>query len=164
MNIITLNTLELTNFDKNSPSHLIFLKKLIKDKTITRRFQGFSGNVLHNFSNTIFGNGFFIQKDNTLIGYISIGKYNDQEKSIYLQAAISSDFRGQGFGKLTLEEVSDHIFKNYYEVEKIILKIANDNIQSLATANSCGFKWLEKDYYIKFNPYLREHQNNHFEL
>lgn len=154
--IIKLENLELLTFDKNNKKHLIFLKKLINDQAVKDRLHGLGGNILHNRNNLVLGNSFFVQKDNELIGYINIGEFNDNEKAIYLKAAITFEYRGKGYGKLMLHEVSDYIFKNYLEVENIIVKIANDNKASIQTANSCNFKWLRDDFYIKTNPYLNK--------
>ena len=157
MTIITLKSLELTTFDKNNKQHLLFLKTLINDEMIKKRLQGISGSILHSYNNSIFGNSFFVQKNNEPIGYIKIGEFNKKENSVYLQGAISSIYRNQGYGKQMLNEINDYIFRNHQEVQCIILKISYDNSESLSTANSCGFTWLSNDYYIKYNPYLDIH-------
>ncbi|MEG1648008.1 MAG: GNAT family N-acetyltransferase [Bacilli bacterium] len=154
MNKIKLNTLTLSDFDKTNIEHISFFKKLAHDKSIESRFQGLGVGLLHTYDKTFFDRGFFVEVNDELIGYINIGNFNELEKCVYLREAIDSDKRGKSYGKLLLKEISEYIFSNYMQVEKIILKIAFDNISSLNTANACGYKLLYSDYYYLLNPYL----------
>ncbi|MBE6154785.1 MAG: GNAT family N-acetyltransferase [Firmicutes bacterium] len=155
-----LNTIDLITFDKNNPIHLEFLKSLIKDESIIKRFHGFSSGLLHTKKDEFFGQAYFLEENNELFGFVDIGNYIVDEKSVYLRIAVDKNKRGKGYGKKILEEVSEFIFKNKLQVESIKVKIANDNIQSLNMAASCGYEWVNSDYYIKYNPYL----NNNEEL
>lgn len=154
MNSIELTTLKLVVFNKKDKEHLKFLKLLLQDKSILQRFQGLANKLLHNYGDDFFDRGFLVANTDKLIGFINIGAYNNLEKSVYLRAAISKFERGNGYGKKLLEEITIYIFTNYPQVESIRLKIASDNKESLATASSCGYTWLEKDYYLKYNPYI----------
>lgn len=156
--VIELNTLNLVTFDKSNHKHLTFLKKLIKDKVVLERFQGFSQHLLHNFGNEFFDRGFLILIEQDVVGYVDISNYNYIEDSVYLRCAIDKDFRGKAIGKRLLSELTNYIFDNYSYIGKIRLKIADDNTSSLKVADACGFKWEEKDYYTKFNP-LKENVN-----
>ena len=95
----------------------------------------------------LFDHSFFVKHDSVLIGYINIGAYNKDEKCVYLRAAIDLDKRGLSYGKTLLAEISEYIFLEYPNVHSIKLKIADDNIPSLMTANYCGYKWLRDDFY-----------------
>lgn len=153
MEEIKLNTLSLKTFDKNNKEHLLFLKKLVRDESITNRFNGILP-MLTKDTDEIIGKGFFISDKNKLVGFIEIGQFNIEEKCVYLRAAVDKDLRGQHYGKRTLEDVSNYLFQNYNKLESIKVKIAHDNIPSIKTAASCGYKWLRDDYYILNNPYL----------
>lgn len=150
--VIELSTLSLVTFDKNNPKHLIFLKKLIKDKIVSERFQGFTQHLLHNFGNEFFDRGFLILLEQDIVGYVDVGEYNYKNDSVYLRCAIDEDFRGKAIGRRLLSELTDYIFNNYPFVENIRLKIADDNKASLKVALACGYKWEDKDYYVKTNP------------
>ena len=149
---IKIGTLTINNFDKNNITNLEFIKKLCNDDTIKSRFQGMLSGLLNN--NEFFDHGFLVSHNNELVGYVHIGALNFEEKSVYLRAAVDKDKRGMNYGKTILSEITEYIFNNFKEVESIRLKIANDNKASLMTSNACGYKWLEKDYYVKYNPYL----------
>ncbi len=156
--MIKLDSLTLVDFDKNSKEHLGLLKKLVKDETILKRFQGFSQYLLHNYGSNFFNKGFLIDYDNKLVGFVHIGIYNELEDSVYLRCAIDKDFRGNSIAKLTLAELTEYIFNTYPFVGKIRLKIADDNVASLRVASDCGYVWEEKDYYGKINS-LKENKS-----
>ena len=148
---IKLNTLEICSFDKNDSSHLCFLKKLVKDQTVLSRFQGFTHRLLHHTDEQFFGRGFLISKDSKIVGYVDIGNFNVEEENVYLRCAIDDNERGKGVGKTLLKELTFYIFQNYQFVDHIKLKIAHDNVGSLKIAESCGYVWINQDYYIKQN-------------
>ena len=149
---IKIGTLTIHNFDKNNKTELEFIRKLCKDETIKSRFQGIFTGLLND--KDFFNRGFLVTHNDNLIGYLHIGAFNNEERCVYLRAAVDENSRGFGYGKTILEEITEYIFKNYSQVESIRLKIASDNRASLMTANACGYKWLENDFYIKYNPYL----------
>lgn len=152
---IKLDTLKLVTFDKDQEHHVIFLKELIKDKTILRWFSGITNNLLHNHGDEFFDRSFFVEdENNNLVAFINIGDFNEIERAVYLRAATRREYRGLGIGKTLLLEITNYIFKNHNEVDMVKLKIDSENKASLATANACGYKWLEKDYYGKLNPNL----------
>lgn len=157
MESITMETLSLNTFDKDNKIYLDFLKKLLCDKTIKQRFQGFLPNLLRENTNSIIGRGFFVSCDNELIGYIDIGNYNINEKSVYLRCAIEKSKRKKAYGRRILSEISDYIFNTHPEVETIKLKIDKDNVPSLKVADACGYKWINDDYYGLSNPYTKSH-------
>lgn len=157
MDKVILTNLVLVVFDKNKEEHLIFLKSIIKDKTILAKFQGLTNNLLHNHGDEFFDRSFLVStKDNKLIGFINVGDFNTKDKCIYLRYAVDINVRGLGYGKQLLSEITDYIFYNYPEVETIRLKIASDNKASLGTANACGYKWYIDDFYFAYNPNLSE--------
>lgn len=55
MEYAKLGSLSLNTFDKNNKEMLEFLKKLIKDETITSRFQGLTDGLLRNPNNEFLG-------------------------------------------------------------------------------------------------------------
>lgn len=151
-----LNTIELHTITKESIKEIEFYKELLKDEVINYRVHGLGGILLPIDKVPFLGRAFLTSLKDELFGYIHIGEFNHKEEAVYLKAAIHKDKRGNGYGKLLLEEITNYIFLNYQEVKCIKLKIANDNKASIYTANSCGYIWLVDDYYIKYNPYLEE--------
>ncbi len=156
MEYLKLETLSLHTVDKKDKVALEFIKKLCHDKTISDRFTGLTEGLLTNPEKKFFGYSFLVTYNDKYIGYIRIGNIYEDEKSVYLRAAIDQDARGNNFGATLLNEITEYIFNNYHEVESIRLKIAPDNIPSLKTAEAGGYKWLIDDFYIKYNPYLSE--------
>ena len=151
-----LATIDLHTITKDSLKEIAFYRELLKDETINYRVHGLGGILMKSDKIPFLGRGFITSLNDELFGYIHIGKFNSEEKAIYLKAAIHKDKRGLGYGKLLLEEITDFIFLNYQEVECIKLKIASDNKASISTAIACGYEWLFNDYYIRYNPYLNE--------
>ena len=149
---IKLKTLKLVPFDKNNKEHILFLKKILNDKTITKRFSGFLSK-LNSKSTNILNKAFFIS-DTNIIGFIDIGNFNQDEECVYLRGAIDKEKRGNNYGHRMLDEVSEYIFINYPEIKKIKLKIDNDNYSSIKTAESCSYTNLLNGYYAKRNPYI----------
>ena len=146
-----MDEISFTTFDKNNKDHIIALKEMIKDEEIVKRFQGYLPR-LNNPSPTIFNKGFWVTFDNTIIGYLDIGNYNKDEDCVYLRAAIFKEYRNKHFGTDMLKEACNYIFTNYPFINKIKLKIDNDNIASQKVADNAGFKWEKDDYYYLDNP------------
>ena len=140
-----------TTFDKDNKEHINILKEMIKDEEITKRFQGYLPR-LNNPNNTIFNKGFWITFNNTIVGYLDIGNYNKDEDCVYLRAAIFKEHRNKHLGTDMLKEACNYIFINYPFVNKIKLKIDNDNIASQKVAGNAGFIWERDDYYYLDNP------------
>jgi len=154
MKYLKLNTITLHTITKDSLEEIKFYREISKDEEVDKRLHGLGGVMLSVISHPFFGRGFLTSLDDTLFGYLHVGNYNELEKAIYLRAAIDKNQRKNGLGKRLLQEITDYTFLNYQEVECIKLKIARDNIASRNTAISCGYMWLEDDFYIKYNPYL----------
>lgn len=153
MIIMKMDTLYLVSFDKDNKQHLEFVMELLHDETIKERFQGIF-TTLSNISDDIYDSAYLVKDGNELIGYIDISNLDD-DGAIYLREAVSEKHRGNCYGSRILKEVTKFLFNNVGEVERIKLRIASDNISSLKTADACGYKWLEKDYYYKDNMRVR---------
>lgn len=157
MKDIQLESLTLKQFDIKNKEHLIMLKKLINDQSITSRFNGFLPRLNEKSTNAL-NKGYLIADQDKLIGFIDIGAYEKSDKCVYLRAAIDKNERGKRYGKRSLTEVSNYLFQNYKEIESIRLKIAKDNIASRNTAASSGYKLLTDDFYYLDNPYLEKNK------
>ena len=155
-----LNTIMLHTITKESQEEIKFYRELCQDKVINDFVHGLNGVLLSPLKFPFLGRGFLTSLNGELFGYIHIGDFNEEEKAVYLKAAIHSSKRGKGYGKLLLSEITDYIFLNYGEIEVIKLKIASENKASINTANACGYLCFGSDYYIKYNPYLNEEIKN----
>lgn len=154
MLFIQLETLSLYIIDKKNKLDLEFVKKLFHNEDIKKWVHGISNVLNDNINGDFFGHGFIIKDGETYIGYVGIGEYYSDEKCVYLRYGIDKEVVGNGYGKKILSEITEYTFLNYPDVEKIKLKIDRANIPSLKTANSCGYKWLSDDFYIKYTPYV----------
>lgn len=155
MKFVELETLSLYIIDKQNKQDLEFVKSLFHDEGIRKWVNGISNVLSDNYDKNFFDSGFIVKKSDEYIGYIGIGNFNQEEKCVYLRAGISKEKTGHGYGKMLLNEITEHIFSNYDEVESIKLKINSANIPSLMTANSCGYKFLNDDFYVKYNPNIK---------
>lgn len=151
-----METLNLVSFDKENVEHIIFLRKLLRDKTISERFNGLLPQLNAKHNDGVIGKGFFLADGDELVGYVDIGQYNVEEEAVYIRGAVDKDKRGNHYGYRLLSETTDYIFANYPKVRNVKVKIAEDNTASLKTAGACGFIWLGSDYYGKSNPYEKE--------
>lgn len=156
MNNINIGTLNLCEFDKENKEHLELFKKLIKDKSISLRFQGLLNTLMSERNKEIFDKGYLLKDNQNFVGYMYIGAYNENEKCVYLREAIDNNARGNNYGKTALKEVSEYLFQTYAKIEQIKLKIAPDNIPSLKTAEACGYKWERDDFYYLENQFLKQ--------
>ena len=69
-------------------------------------------------------------------------RVNDE---IFVEYSIVNEFRGKGYGKLVLSEVSEYLFNNY-NIKSISLDIEPSNIASIMTAVSVGYIENEEEY------------------
>ena len=152
MENIKLNNIELVTFDKENKLHLEYLKKILKDQTIKSRFQGIFPALLS--KENFFGKGFFIDYENELVGYAQIGKYNKEEKCVYiLGGAIDKEHRGKKvkdektLGDIMLDDITTYILYNFKEVEQVKLTISDDNIPAIKHAKKCGYEHLTSTHY-----------------
>lgn len=99
LEFIKIGELSLKLFNKENLTDLEFVKNLCKDETISKQFQGILVGLTHNPKKELFGHSFLVTHNLDLIGYINIGSYNEDEKSVYLRAAIDKDKRGFSYEK-----------------------------------------------------------------
>lgn len=154
MDNINIGKLSLCFFDKDNKEHMLFLKKILKDESVIKRFQGFLPHLLKS-ANDIFGKGFFLSLNNELIGYVDFGNFNEKEEAVYVRQLVDKDKRSKGYGRLILSEVCDYVFKTYPFIHKIKARIAPDNINSIMMVYNAGFINDRDDYYSLSNPYIK---------
>ena len=159
MLFIQLETLALYIIDKKNKQDLEFVKRLFHNEEIKKWVHGISNVLNDNINCEFFGHGFIIKDGEKYIGYIGISEFVRDENCVYLRAGLDKDVVGNGYGKKTLSEITEYIFLNYPDVEKIKLKIDRENLPSLNTANACGYKWLYDDFYINYNPNVHMNRN-----
>ena len=154
MENIRLENIELVNFNKENKEHLEYLKKLLNDASIKKRFQGILPALLS--KEKFFGKGFLLEYDNELIGYTQIGNFNKEEESVYLLgAAIDKEHRGKKtengktLAELMLNDISNYILHNYKQVKQIKLTISDDNVPAIKLSQKCGYEHLTSTHYGK---------------
>lgn len=87
--------------------------------------------------------GYVVCLNDIFIGYVFISKRVNDE--IFVEYSIVNEFRGKGYGKLVLSEVSEYLFNNY-NIKSISLDIEPSNIASIMTAVSVGYIEDEEEY------------------
>lgn len=155
MKFIELETLSLYIIDRQNKEDLEFVKKLFHDENIKKWVNGISNILSEDRNRDFFGSGFIVKNVDEYIGYVGIGNFNKEEKCVYLRAGISKDKTGHGYGKRLLNEITEYMFSNFSDLESIRLKINSENIPSLMTANSCGYRFLYGDFYVKYSSKVK---------
>lgn len=87
--------------------------------------------------------GYVVQLGDQFIGYFFISKRIKDE--VFLEYSLINKFKGKGYGKLMLSEVSEYLFNNY-NIKSITLDIEPSNLPSVMTAVSVGYTVDEDDY------------------
>lgn len=155
MKNIKIGEFHLCSFDKNNKNHMLFLKKILKDDSVIKRFQGFLPHLLKD-TNDIFDKGFFVSKNNELIGYVDFDNFSKEEQAVYIRQMIDKEKRGLGYGSSILSEVCNYVFKTYPFVTKVKARIAKDNVKSIMMAYNAGFINDIDDYYTLSNPSIKQ--------
>ncbi len=155
MSKFKLNDLVLENFDCNNKDHLLYLKELMRDNEVKSRFNGLELRVHSLGENFTFGKGYFVSFDSSIIGYLHMGKKNEND-DVYLRYTIRENVRKLGYGTKLLDEVTNYLCLNYRDINNIFLKIDRDNIGSLKVAKNAGYTWSESEYYNRRNKNYME--------
>lgn len=141
---LVLENIKLCFYDDNNLEH----------KKVLMELEGNSkSNYIHDIGSRLvnsknkkdipFDVGYVVSLGESFIGYVFISKRIRDE--IFLEYSLINEFRGKGYGKLVLSEVSNYLFSNY-NIKSITLDIDPSNMASIMTAVSVGFDVLEDDY------------------
>lgn len=128
--------------------------KIIGHKELLLEFEGDSkSKYIHDIRLRLINNqkkkdipfdvGYVVCLNDKFIGYVFISKRVNDE--IFLEYSIVNEFRGKGYGKLVLSEVSEYLFSNY-NIKSISLDIDPSNIASVMTAVSAHYIEDEEEY------------------
>ena len=145
---VELNSVDLYSYDANNDNHKILLGKFIGESK-SKYIQDIDIRLIssNDKKSDIFDKGFIASNNNECFGYVFISKIIKDE--IFLEISILKEYRGKGFGKILLEEVSEYIMSNY-NIRAITLDIDPSNVSSVMTALSCGYL-EDEDEYLKRN-------------
>lgn len=78
------------------------------------------------------------------MGYISISFLEEQYQISY---GIIPEMQGQYLGSFLLMEFSDFLFQRFPEIQKLILKIKQDNLGSIKLAQKVGYEKEDSETY-----------------
>ena len=90
-----------------------------------------------------FQSAYIVLSKNEPIGYVYIS--NNVKDEVFLELSILKDKRNMGYGSKIINELSDYLFNNY-NIRCVKLDIDPSNINSIKTADSCGFLFDEDEY------------------
>ena len=157
---LELDNIMLSLYDSSNPIHNEILNKFDSDSkseyihSINDRLRYFQ-----NKKSFPFNTGFFVTIDSTIVGYLFISKCVDDE--VYLENSLLKEYRGKGYGKLILNDVSNYLIENY-NIRSITLDIDRSNIASIKTALSCGYIMDEEEYLSRnMNGKILYHLDNY---
>lgn len=94
----------------------------------------------NNFS---FQSAYVILDNENPVGYVYIS--NNVKDEVFLELSILKDKRNMGYGSKIINELSDYLF-NKYNIRFVKLDIDPSNINSVKTAEACGFLFDEEEY------------------
>ncbi len=115
-----------------------FIDELSKDLKVRQYISGIK--KYSKITNTFYGTPFIVSDKNTLedIGYVYFHEpYLD---TIDLMYAIHPDYRGQHYGKRTVDGASEFILNKASSIDMVTLVISPSNAASINTALSAGFE------------------------
>ena len=154
MNSIEIGICKLVFFDKKNENHLKYLKYLLSDDTIYSRFQGIFSALVS--KNDFFDKGFLIEHDNEYIGCVLFGKYNPNERNVYIRGfALDKDHRGKkisdniALGECVNNEINEYIFATYPDVDSIIITVSTENPLGKRAAVRYGYSQISDTHYLK---------------
>ena len=140
---IKLETLNLTRYDEEKHK---FLKDELENGESSSRFIHQIAQRLDNSSyagENIFQSAFVVLDKDMPIGYVYIS--SNKKDEVFLECSLLKNFRGVGYGKILLNEVSNYLFENY-NIRCIKGDVDPSNKKSQMMLESCGYLFDEEDY------------------
>lgn len=160
MNSIDLENIKLIYFDIKNKYHITFLKKLLFEEDITKRFTGLFPDL--NKESKLFDKGFFIEYNKELVGYVSFSNFNEEEKCVYIEGfAIIQKYRNKKvkdnitLAELATKKITNYLFNNYNYIEYIKATVAEDNIAAKKLLLKCGYYMEDKYHFNIINPNIK---------
>ena len=135
---LNLNKIYLETYDKNNNAHEYLIKQFANDSYSSFISMIDSRLRLNSKQKTFpFDTAFIVYLyTGEILGYVFISGVRNDE--VYLEYSILKDKRNKGYGKLTLELVTNYLFINY-NIKDIALDIDVSNEASMKTTMSCGY-------------------------
>ena len=140
---IKLETLDLTRYDAEKHR---FLKEDLENGESASRFIHQMAQRLDNSiyaGENIFQSAFVVLDREIPIGYVYISSNKNDE--VFLEYSLLKSFRGMGYGKRLLNEVSNYLFENH-NIRCIKGDVDPSNKNSQMMLESCGYEFAEEDY------------------
>jgi RimJ/RimL family protein N-acetyltransferase len=142
MNIL-LDTLNLVRY--NEENHRLLLENFEKGESASDFIHQIGQRLESSKTNlkTVFQSAFVVEDNNTPVGYLYISSM--QKDEVFIEYAVLKEYRGNGYGKKIVEEVSDYLF-SFHNIENVKLDISPNNKNSIFVAESCGFEMDEEEF------------------
>ena len=140
---IQLGTLNLTRYDDKKHK---FLKEELEKGGSASRFIHQIAQRLDNSSYAgvdIFQSAFVVLDVDMPIGYVYISSKKNDE--VFLECSLLKEFRGKGYGKKLLNEVSNYLFEQH-NIRCIKGDVDPSNKNSQKMFESCGYEFDEEEY------------------
>ena len=139
---IQLQTLNLTRYDEKYEK----LKTELENGASSSRFinqiaQRLDSSIYS--KENIFQSAFVVLDGDVPLGYLYISSNLNDE--VFLEYSILKDFRGKGYGKKLLNEISDYLFVNH-NIRSIRADVDPSNKNSMMLLESCGYIFDEEEY------------------
>ena len=140
---ITLETLSLVRY--NEENHKLLLEDFEKGESVSDFIHQIGQRLESSKTNlkTVFQSAFVVEDNNTPIGYLYISPM--QKDEVFIEYAVLKEYRGKGYGRKIIEEVSDYLF-SFHNIENVKLDISPSNKNSMFVAESCGFEMDEEEF------------------
>jgi len=152
---VKTNTFRFTSYDEKNKEHLTLLKDITNDN-LTQEFFDDWKTLL--FSNDEFTYGYIVEKDNDVIGLITINEIDD--RNMVFSHIIAPTHRGHRYSSIIKTELYDYIFKNNM-ADNIICYIKDTNKNSISSMMKSNPDEISKD---KNNMFKVVYKNKYNEM
>lgn len=140
---ITLDTLNLVRY--NEEKHKLLLEDFEKGESTSSFIHQIGQRLESSKTNfkTLFQSAFVIEDKEVPIGYLYVSPM--QKDEVFIEYAVLKKYRGKGYGRKIIEEVSDYLF-SVHNIENVKLDISPSNKNSMFIAEICGFEMDEEEF------------------
>lgn len=139
---IKLDTLNLTRYDEKYEKLKIDLENGESSSRFIHQIAQRLDTSIYSKEN-IFQSAFVVLDGEIPIGYLYISSNKNDE--VFLECSLLKSFRGKGYGKRILNEISDYLFVNH-NIRSIRADVDPSNKNSMMVLESCGYIFDEEEY------------------
>ena len=154
---IKLDDFLLETYDNKNFSHVVFKEKLINSndsKLISNDIDNYIIKTKKSGKIDKISNVYVVKYRNDLIGMVFVNYHPEEEKEdvllkeeIEIGLGLLDEYKGMHLGSLIEKELSTKLLNIYPQFNEIVVRINEDNIESIKSAKNAGFIQIGNDEY-----------------